>query len=138
MTQLLLLEKASQLFAKAGDACNFSGGGFFGLPRWYEYLPGVQAWVDPSNPSAGTSCVPQLSNFNNIWLIGAAIIGILLRIAAIAAVGFVIYGAITYITSQGDPDSTGRAKNTIVNALVGLAIAVMAAAIVAFIAGRFN
>lgn len=126
------------IIAKAGDACNFPPSSFFGFPRWYEYLPGVQALVDPSNPGSGTNCVPQLTNFNNIWLIAAAIISILLRIAALAAVGFIIYGGIGYITSQGDPESTGRAKGTIVNAMVGLAIAVMAAAIVTFIAGRFN
>jgi hypothetical protein len=125
-------------FAQAGDSCNFSGSSFFGFPRWYEYLPGVQALVDPANPSSGTNCVPQLTNFNNIWLIVAAIIGILLRVAALAAVAFVIYGGISYITSQGDPEPTARAKGTLVNALVGLAIAVMAAAIVTFIAGRFT
>lgn len=125
-------------FAAAGDNCNFgSSTSFFGFPRWYEYLPGVQTLSDPSNPHSQLSCTPQLTNFANIWLILAAIIGILLRVAALAAVGFVIYGGISYITSQGDPEPTAKAKGTIVNALVGLAIAVMAAAIVTFVAGRF-
>jgi hypothetical protein len=125
--------------AQAGDNCDLSGhNGFFGFPRWYEYLPGVWSLTDPGNPHSGLNCSPQLTDLANIWLIAAAVIGILLRVAALAAVGFVIYGAIGYITSQGDPEPTARAKGTIVNAMVGLAIAVMAAAIVTFIAGRFT
>lgn len=127
------------VFAKAGDACNVPNASpFLGFPYWYSYLPGVQALIDPSSPGSGTKCVPQLTDFTNIWLIVAAIIEILLRIAALAAVAFVIYGGIQYTTSQGDPDGTRKARDTIVNALVGLAVAIMAAAIVAFVAGRFN
>lgn len=126
---------------KVGDSCNDvtnGAGSFFGFPHWYEYLAGVEAWIDPSNPRAGTRCVPQLSNFSDIWLIAAAVIEILLRVAAIVAVMFVIYGGFNYMTSQGEPDATGRAKTTVVNALIGLAIAVSAAALVSFIAGRIT
>jgi hypothetical protein len=70
----------------------------------------------------------------DIWLIVAAIIEIALRIAAIVAVIFIIYGGFSYTTSQGDPEGTAKARGTIVNALIGLAVAVMAAAIVSFIA----
>ncbi len=97
------------------------------FPTWYVYLQ-----RDP------TTCNPKITSLTDIWLIVAAIIEILLRIAALAAVVFVIYGGILYTTSQGSPEQTGQAKNTIVNALIGLAIAVIAAATVAFIAGRFN
>jgi TRAP-type C4-dicarboxylate transport system permease small subunit len=68
----------------------------------------------------------------------AAIIEILLRVAAIAAVIFIIYGGFSYTASQGDPEATSRAKGTLVNALIGLAIAVSAAAIVSFIAGNVS
>lgn len=94
---------------------------FFGFPTWYKYLH-------------LSGCQPEIQNLNDIWLIAAAIIEILLRVAAIVAVVFIIYGGFNYTTSQGDPESTGRAKSTLVNALIGLAVAVMAAAIVSFIA----
>lgn len=94
---------------------------FLGFPTWYQYLPG-------GGPQ------PQIQHLTDIWLIVAAIIEILLRVAAIVAVIFIIYGGFSYTTSQGDPEATGRAKGTLVNALVGLAVAVMAAAIVSFIA----
>lgn len=111
------------LISYFGDPC--PGGDFLFFPKWYKYL---QAAPD-SHP-----CSPQLTSLNDVWLIVAAIIEILLRVAAILAVVFVIYGGFSYVTSQGDPEGTGRAKNTLVNALVGLAIAVTAAAIVSFIA----
>ena len=119
------------LSAKAGQACDLSqSSAFLGFPYWYSYLPGVY--------TTDGHCSPQLTNLANVWLIVMAIIEILLRIAALAAVAFVIYAGITYTTSQGDPDATSRAKGTLVNALLGLAIAVMASAVVAFLAGRFN
>lgn len=105
-------------------ACN-NGGGFLGFPHWYEYLPcnGNQ---------------PGLTDINDIWLIVAAIIEILLRIAGLAAVILVVYGGVQLMTSQGEPDKAQRARTTIVNALTGLAIAILAAGIVNFIAGRFH
>lgn len=102
------------------------GGSFLGFPTWYEYLPGT---INSSG-----LCSPQITSLNDIWLIVAAIIEIMLRVAAIVAVIFVVYGGFSYVTSQGEPDKTGSAKNMLTNALVGLAIAVMAAAIVSFIA----
>ena len=122
MTGLLTLFAATDC-AKHGD--------FFGFPTWYKYL---KQTADPNNGL----CTPHLQGFNDIWLIVAAIIEILLRVAALAAVGFVIYGSITYITSQGEPEATGQAKNTIVNAVIGLAIAVLAAAIIQFVAGSIH
>lgn len=94
---------------------------FFGFPTWYKYL---------NHPN----CTPEIHSLSDVWLIVAAIIEIALRIAAIAAVLFIIYGGFSYTTSQGDPEGTKTARNTIVNALIGLALAVMAAAIVSFIA----
>jgi ABC-type Fe3+ transport system permease subunit len=104
-----------------------SSGSFLGFPTWYHYLP-----------KANGTCNPSLSSLNDVWLIVAAVIEILLRVAAIVAVVFVIYGAISYITSQGNPDTTAKARNTVINALVGLVIAISAAAIVAYIAGQIK
>ncbi len=106
------------LIFAAATVCNTD---FFGFPTWWKYLhhPG---------------CTPQIQGLNDIWLIVAAIIEIALRIAAIVAVVFIIYGGFGYVTSQGDPEGTAKAKSTLVNALIGLAVAVMAAVIVSFIA----
>jgi uncharacterized membrane protein (DUF373 family) len=68
----------------------------------------------------------------------AAIIDILLRVAAIAAVVMLVYAGVQYIMSQGEPDKTKKALSSIINACVGLIIAMGAAAFVSFAAGRFN
>lgn len=110
-----------------GASC--PGGDFFGFPKWYKYLDGA---TEPLSHL----CTPQISSINDIYLIVAAVIEMLLRVAALLAVGFVIYGGVEYSISQGEPERTSRARKTIINALVGLAISVTAAAVVAFMAAR--
>ena len=122
MTQLLTT------FAAAANTC--TGGSFLSFPTWYKYLPATTS-------STGV-CSPQLNSLNDIWLIAAAVIEILLRVAAIAAVVYLMYGGFTYITSQGEPEKTQKAKSTITNALAGMLIAVMATALVSFIARQIT
>ena len=98
------------------------------LPTWYQYLP---------SKTVNHHCTPTLNSITDAWLIVAAIIDILLRIAALAAIAFVIYGGILYTTSQGSPDQTSKAKSTIINALIGLALSVSASLVVAFLVGQF-
>jgi hypothetical protein len=71
-------------------------------------------------------------------LIGLAILDDLIRIAALVAVGYVIYGGIQYVTSQGSPDATGKAQQTIINALIGVVLATLAASIVNLIGTRLG
>lgn len=111
-------------------SCKLPKPTFLGLPTWYHYLSG--------NPDGNGHCLPAISKLSDIWLIIAAIIEILLRVAAIAAVAMVIYGGVSFITSQGNPEDTTKARNTIINALIGLLLAVMAAAFISFIAGSIN
>jgi ABC-type Fe3+ transport system permease subunit len=98
---------------------------FLGFPTWYEYLK-------------GTCDSPTITSINDVWLIVAAIIEILLRIAGMAAVAFVMYGGFQYLTSQAEPDAVNKARQTIINALVGLAIAILAATLVNFVAGSIH
>lgn len=104
----------------------FTASSFLGFPTWYTYLP---------KNGDGT---PEIKSLADIWLVVAAIIEILLRIAALAAIAFVIVGGVKYITSQGEPDAATKARSTLISALVGLAIAVLAATLVAYLAGRFK
>lgn len=99
---------------------------FLGFPPWYKYLPGADV------------CQPEMRSIMDIWLIGAAILEILLRVASIAALVYVVWGGIEFITSQGEPDKTAKARHTVINALIGLVISIGAASIVSFVAGRFR
>jgi hypothetical protein len=116
-----------------GAACK--GGSFLGFPKWYKYLNGHT--VGEGIPGAG-SCAPIITNINDIWLVVAAIVEIMLRVAGLLAILYVIWGGVQYIQSQGDPGKTTQARQTLTNALIGLVIAVGATAMVTFIAGRFN
>jgi len=113
----------SQHFAAAASTCK--GSSFFSLPTWYEYL------------TCNSSGSPQLTSISDIWKIVAAVIEILLRVAALVAVGLIIYAGIQYSTSQGNPQQTSKALSTIINAAVGLVICIISAVVVTFIAGSF-
>ena len=51
----------------------------------------------------------------------------------IVAVIMVIIGGFTYMTSQGDPGKTKKARDTILYGIIGLVIALLAFAIVNFV-----
>lgn len=61
------------------------------------------------------------------------IINILLYIAGVIAVIYVVIAGYRYVFSNGDSGSITKAKNTLIYALVGLAMAILAYAIVNFI-----
>lgn len=103
-------------------------GSFFQLPTWYKYLPGTCA--------DGLTLPPNYNIVDGIPLILLAVLEIALRIAGLVAVIFVVYGGVTYVISQGEPDKVAQAKGTIINALAGLLIATFAVAIVSFIGNQ--
>lgn len=114
-------------------------GDFFGLPRWYKYLE--QEYHPEATPGKPNGfCTVKFNSGGNplmsFWLVGFAVLELLLRLVGVLAVGFVIYGGIRYITSQGSPENTKAARNTIINALAGAAIAIIASISVSFIAGK--
>lgn len=106
---------------------NASTVAFLGFPTWYKYIQ------DPNDPA-----MVKVTSINDVWLVVAAIIEILLRVAGMVAVAFVIYGGFQYVTSQAEPDAVNKARQTIVSALIGLAISILAAAAVNFVAGSIN
>ncbi|HSW74857.1 MAG TPA: pilin [Candidatus Saccharimonadales bacterium] len=101
-------------------------GSFLAFPSWYQYLNVV---YDPAN-----GC--HIDTFNvpgDFVLIALAIADILLRVGGVVAFGYVIWGGIQYVTSRGEPDKTRQAQGTIMNAVIGMIIAIFATAIVTFI-----
>lgn len=113
-----------------GAACQPSNS-FFGLPTWYKYLPG-------ETDSITGQCAPVLQNMNQIWAIALAAVEILMRIGGMVAVGYIIYGGFRYMTSRGEPENTAEAKNTIINAIIGLVIVIISVSVVNFVGNRIN
>lgn len=120
--------------ARPADSCDPGSGG---LPTaifvpWYYYLNGE---------GSGSECKPELppkgeakkDYVKGVSLVALAVIDTLIRLSSLIAVGFLIYGSIQYITSQGEPQGLAAAKSTISNAIIGLVIVMMAVAVVQFI-----
>lgn len=117
--------------------------GFFGLKPWYQFIYDNDHFEN--NDTDG--CVVNNFTFfpssstnqpSDVPLVMLAVIDDLLRVAGLVAVAFIIVGAIKYITSQGNPESTAKAQSTILNALIGLVIAVTAITFVSFIGNRLG
>ncbi len=66
------------------------------------------------------------------------IVNVLLFILGAIAVIMIIIGGIRYTTSNGDSSNTKAAKDTILYAVIGLAVAVLAYAIVNFVLDAFK
>jgi multisubunit Na+/H+ antiporter MnhB subunit len=64
-------------------------------------------------------------------------VNVLLFILGAVAVIMIVIGGIKYTTSNGDASSVTSAKNTIMYAVVGLIVALMAYAIVNFVIQQF-
>ena len=64
------------------------------------------------------------------------VIGIVFGVAGALALLMITISGMRYITSAGNPEKTAKAKNGIIYSLVGLAIAIAAEAIVAFVLKR--
>lgn len=103
---------------------------FLGFVPWNYYLQ-----MDPNN-----SC--QVVNFHvlgansSFLLILLAVLDDFFKAAGLLAVIYVIYAGAKYILSQGSPDETAKARTGVINALVGLAIAMVAIATVSFIGAQ--
>ena len=63
----------------------------------------------------------------------STVVTILSYIIGAASVIVIIVGGFKYITSGGDSNKVGSAKNTIIYALIGLAVAVLAQVIIRFV-----
>lgn len=61
------------------------------------------------------------------------IIDVVLSLVGLIAAGVIVYGGITYVISTGDAAKLNRAKNSIIYGVVGLAVAMLAYAIVYFV-----
>lgn len=104
------------------------------LPAWYRGIA-----VDNGNNGCdilSPSDVSQSTTGNTdniapfIWIIVSNVTEIALQLIAYIAGFFVIYGGFLYMTSSGSADQAAKALKTIINALVGIAIAVGSVAIV--------
>ena len=66
------------------------------------------------------------------------VVNVLLFIIGVFAVIMIVIAGLRFVTSNGDANTLSSAKNTIIYALVGLAVAVIDYAIVNFVVGQLT
>ena len=115
-------------FAASGDPCTPQQS-VFGIPTWYKYLDGQEF------PTGECALIGEFAQnkMDSLLSIGLAVTEILLFLAGLFAIVYIIYGGFRYVLSQGEPENTKIAKDAILNAVIGLVIAVLASAVVRFI-----
>lgn len=106
--------------AKSASACKNT---FFGIPVWYKYL------------ELDDDCNIDTKNTENVPAkVILGVIDIALFLAGILAVIMIMWGGFQFIFANGEPSAIAGAKNTILNAVIGLIIAILASQIVRFVA----
>lgn len=88
----------------------------------------AQTIVDPNriNTPKVAADEAQLSN----------ILGVVFVIAGVVCILVVTVAGMSYVLSAGDPQKTAKAKDTILYALIGLAVSILSFTIVSFVLGR--
>lgn len=97
-------------------------------------LPAIVSAQEGLIPPPPTALGGRLANGSTTATdIALYFIDLALLIVGIIAVGFIIIGGFRYITSAGNEEVAGEAKKTILNAIIGLVIAILSYVIIAVI-----
>ncbi len=134
----------TQVFASTEDDCNKIGGDWDSAKSVCSPNPTKQACVGGggkwqkldgddkprchTNTDKGPSVSKTIQN----------IIDLLLYLAGMIAVIMIIVAGLRYVTSNGDPQTASKAKNTIIYAIIGLVIAILSYAIVNFVLSQLG
>ena len=86
--------------------------------------PAYAQLTEPPNVGLPTTELPRL-------ILG--VINWTLALVAVLVLAFLVYGGFLYITSRGDETQIGTAKQVIINAVIGIIVIGVAAALVNFV-----
>lgn len=113
-----------------------SGGGtppggnerFLTFPTWYRGLPReTDGGVKLFDGEDGIS--------KTIWVIALNIVEVIIQLVGYISVIYIMIGGYRYLLSNGSPDGNVRGRKTILNAIIGLIIAIASVAIVNTVVG---
>lgn len=103
----------------------------FGWIYFWPKLAFGQLTCPKGTSQVGGTCVP--TGGNQIFTLSQGVgfvLNIMLSIVGLVAVFFIVLGGFRYITSAGDEEQLKNAKGMIVNALIGVAVVLLALALV--------
>lgn len=128
---------ASSAIEKAGKATIYLG----------TFLPVAAMAQDPAcDPKSGSAnqgadCAQAASQPDSLFGVGgifSTISNILIFLVGAIAVIMLIWGGLQYVISAGDSKRVESAKSTILYAIIGIVIAILAFAIVNFVTGQLS
>ncbi len=106
------------LAAENGDSSEVCGGSG-------RYLLGIPSWDRGLGDCEDIEAEEILSG-EKIKIIANNVVAIITHLSAFVGVGFIIFGGIKYILSMGNSEQATDARKTIINALIGTLIVIMA------------
>lgn len=105
-------------------------------PAYAQISPGAkEAACSGISGASGVSCDASTSG-STLQSIMKTVLGILSWVVGVAAVIMIIVGAFKFVTSNGDSNAIASARNTIIYALIGIFIALVARLLVDFVINR--
>ncbi len=104
--------------------------GFLTFPVWYRGLEKSDGDCALDLRGVGVGKI--------IWTVVLNLLEILLQASGYIATGFIIYGGFAFMLSQGNAQRAATARQTIVDAAIGLIIVMGSAAIVNFVANHLK
>lgn len=107
-----------------------------GLAALFLFSPNLQAANSAIHNCSGSDTAICKTNPDLIGGILKNVINFILYLAGTIAVIVIVIGGLRYITSDGDPQKASQARNSIIYALIGLAVAVLSFSIVNFVVGQ--
>ena len=86
--------------------------------------------------AADINIAPPLQGYSDLGKFISNVVQLSFIVAVLAVLVMLVWGAFEWITSGGDKDAVSKARNRIINALIGLAVLAVAFAIFK-VAGQF-
>ena len=120
-----LASASSFLAVRVAQAGNLNSGADCDSDGGNPILEGACQAKDPSQQSDLQVNIENITNF-------------LLYAIGVVSVIMLIIGGFRYVLSQGDQKAAESARNTILYAIIGIVIAILAFAIVRFVVGQFE
>jgi hypothetical protein len=88
------------------------------------------ALMQPTADGDGKQSGGDISLSGFVWTIVLNILDDIFRVIGVFATGYLIWGGYRYMLARGRPEQISKAKLTILNAIIGLAIAALGGSIV--------
>lgn len=106
---------------------------FFILPTQIYASPWAGCEESISSNVGGTTRTTNVATLNCLPIVFNRVINFAVAFAGVVALFFIVYSGARYITSGGDPKGVESAKNTLTWSIIGLAVVLLAWAIIYFI-----